>query len=213
MLLALAAFLTALTASLPAGATALRTFKNWMVGCDNTLSCRAIGTVAEDAGEPSYLVLDRAGGPEAAVSLRFMDQNGSAGRDGLFYSLDGAAPVAVAASAFAAPPKTDPDGAEPIALTGPAAVEVIDAVRNGKELRFGAKTPLQTDGQPVSLNGMAAALLFIDAVQGRLATVTALAVKGNKPAASVPAAPLPPLIPTVSPPKFDVAKAPRPRRR
>src|SRR3954468_22629637 len=93
MLFALTAL--AVSSAAPASASGLRTFKNWLVGCDNTLSCRALGTKAEDSGDPAYLVLDRGGGPQAAPSLRFMDQNGSVGATGLFYALDGATPVQI----------------------------------------------------------------------------------------------------------------------
>src|SRR5207237_6218212 len=98
MLFALTAL--AVSSATPASASGLRTFRNWLVGCDNTLSCRALGTIADDAGNPAYLVLDRSGGPQAALSLRFMDQNGSVGATGLFYALDGAAPVEIPGTAF-----------------------------------------------------------------------------------------------------------------
>ncbi|MDQ0470520.1 DUF1176 domain-containing protein [Labrys wisconsinensis] len=196
-----------------APASALKSFKAWLAGCDNTLACRALGTVGEDSGDILYLVLDRPGGPQAAPTLRFMDQDGAIGAKGLAYSLDGAAPVEIPASAFSALPKTDPDAAAEVALSGTAATDLIAAIRNGRTLRFGAGAPLPTDGLPVSLDGMAAALLFIDDVQGRVGTVTALARKGDKPAAAVPPAPAAPLIAAVHPPKAaaDAADAPAPK--
>ncbi|VFU11057.1 conserved protein of unknown function [Methylocella tundrae] len=78
-------------------------------------------------------------------------------------------------------------------LTGDGARAFLEALRPAKTLTVqlidGAST-----GDPaiISLAGSAAALLYMDAQQNRLGTVTALVQRGSAPASSVPAAPAPP---------------------
>jgi hypothetical protein len=67
----------------------------------------------------------------------------------------------------------------------------IEALRSGKRLRLVAEDGAEAE---VSLEGAVAALLFIDDVQGRLETVSALIRRGPQPASAVPAAPPSPVV-------------------
>jgi hypothetical protein len=68
---------------------------------------------------------------------------------------------------------------------------IVSAMANGRVLALlaGGKAVAT-----VSLNGASAALRYVDAVQGRAGTVTALVARGRKPARAVPAAPPAPTI-------------------
>jgi len=79
--------------------------------------------------------------------------------------------------------------------------EFIAAIREGKSIQLTGKTDPQQAVKPaISLKGFKAALLAIDAQQGRVGTKTAWANRGNKPATTVPAAPAAPLQPRFSEP-------------
>ena len=78
--------LAAATAPQP---TTLETFQDWIVGCDNTLACTAIGTTAED-GEPiGYIRLTRAAGPEAAPAASAVVYAGTETDGTLAIAIDG----------------------------------------------------------------------------------------------------------------------------
>ena len=58
----------------------IKEFKNWSIGCDNLLSCTAIGTAAEDGFPLGYVRVTRGGAGDAkpAVRLVVLSENGSA---------------------------------------------------------------------------------------------------------------------------------------
>ena len=176
-----------------AGPSGLRQFNDWMVGCDNTLSCRAIGVQEDGPDEEAYLVIDRAGGPDAPPRLHVGGGDLSLG-DGFAWSVDGKAPTSVPGSAVSAPAASDEGDTPPPEVGGPAAAAILAAMRDGKELRLAADTDGLAQASPLPLKGLAAALLFMDDVQGRVGTATALARPGKKQAAAVPPAPGAPLI-------------------
>lgn len=184
-------------ASAPALASSgIKTFEGWVAGCDNTKSCRAIGTLAGESEAGSYLVIDRAAGRDAAPRLRFVLDNTPVGNaQGLTLVVDNGSPLVLPGTAFRAIEQEFDDRPEAFELVEPSAVaRVLAAMAAGRSLRFGAAAPAA--GAPaVSLAGLADALRHMDEVQGRLDGATALAARGPKPATAVPAAPA---IPTLT---------------
>ena len=77
-------------------------------------------------------------------------------------------------------------------VEGDAAAGLIEALRRGDRLEL---TLAAAEPALVSLAGSAAALHYMDAVQGRAGTVTALADAGDAPAATVAPVPEPPAVP------------------
>jgi len=188
--LALLVFAPADALASPSG---LRQFNDWTVGCDNTLTCRTIGVQEDGPNEEPYLVVDRAGGPDAPPRLHVGGGDLRLG-DGFAWSVDGKAPATVPESAVVQPP-TDDDGNTPAPeVGGPAAAAMLAAMRDGTQLRLAADTEGLAQASPLPLKGLAAALLFMDDVQGRVGTVTALTRPGKKPATAVPPAASAPLI-------------------
>ena len=164
-----------------------REFGRWLVACDNTRACVARGF---DEVTQAQLDLTRSAG-EAAPTL----------------SLSAADPIDLDAVRldgnplpFPAPAWSSKDGA--VSTSDPAAVDAfVAAVRNGHVITL--DTPPKDDPpRAVPLNGFTAALLLIDAVQGRPGTPTSLvAPKGTD---TPPSAPSLPLAPTwITPPSLN----------
>ena len=158
---------------------ALKTFGDWAVGCDNVHRCTLASLAPETAGNPGYtLEIARTAGPAGGFELAL----GNTG--------NGLAPTALRV------------GSARFALTGDAlagtnANRIVAALVNARTVTLLGRTgkPLGT----ISLAGLSAALRYADAVQHRVDTVTAAVAKGRAPAASVPAAPLAPVIHTPAP--------------
>lgn len=161
----------------------LKTFGDWAVGCDNAATC-TMASLSPEAGDFQ------------TFTLRLTRQPGPAG--GLTIAIDAAQDDKVIARAavigtqrFALSPIRD-TAALATAMAGGAAIDVRDA----GGLAIGR----------LSLTGAAAALRYIDAVQGRAGGVTAIVARGARPAGTVPAAPVPPVI--VAPPTRGTAARP-----
>lgn len=152
-----------------------RTFREWQVSCDNVGTCYAFGHAVEG---PGWVRIRMEAGPDAVpeVAVGFWPEDGDFG---------GAMTVRVGDAVFPARLRTG-EYAPPAATVDPeTARALVDAMAQGATLSLHAGS----DTVPVSLSGAAASLLWIDERQGRLDSVTALIRKGNKPAASTPAAP------------------------
>ncbi|MGC6387649.1 DUF1176 domain-containing protein [Ewingella sp. S1.OA.A_B6] len=79
--------------------------------------------------------------------------------------------------------------------------EFINVIREGKVIQLGGKSvPAQTSHPAISLKGLKAALLAIDAQQGRVGTKSAWVSRGAKLPGTVPAAPEAPVKPSFSEP-------------
>lgn len=153
----------------------VKTFRDWIVGCDNGRECQAVALAGE--GEPVMASLSVTRGAEAGAAPRILitsweHEPVAAIIEGKRFPLRRIGPA-------------DEQAFEPIdaaaflaALIPARSVAVID--RAGKDTR------------PISPAGAAAALLFMDDQQRRLGTVTALVRKG--PATAVPAPPPLPVI-------------------
>ena len=184
----------AFTGAAAAGPSGMRHFGDWYVGCDNALTCRAIQPQEDQGDDAPYIVLDRDGGPDARPRLHFGGTGVSLDKD-LAWKVDDKPPVLAPASAVTQTAAGE-DGTPGISELGdPAATgPLLAAMRDGTAVSFAATLAELPAAKPIALKGLAAALLFMDDVQGRVGTVTALARLGTKPASAVPAVPPLPLI-------------------
>lgn len=168
----------------------LKLFQDWTVGCDNGRACQAVALLPEGDWDATTLVVTRGAEPNAAPSFAIVPPEGAT----VAFAEAGATRLALA-----------PDDAG-LAPRDPAAF--LGVLRGAAALRL-----LDAAGKPVSrvsLKGASAALLYIDDVQKRVGTATALVRRGARPAAAVPAPPPLPLIrrPAASalpPPRLDRA--------
>ena len=186
----LGAFAVLLALMMPAQAQIgeMKTFRDWIAGCDNTKSCTALSMPDEGDENVAYLRLDRPAGPDGApkLALKLRREKLKPSFE-IELALDGA-PFPTAGHRFSAS-SSDGETAE-IAL-GPTEIEAFIA-----GARKATALTLKRDGQSqkLSLAGSVAAMLWIDEQQKRLNTASALIRKGA--AGSVPPAPALPTIPT-----------------
>lgn len=174
-----------------------RTFRDWLVGCDNGNDCVAFAGPTD--GGMGWLRVAMAAGPGAGPMVHVGLWDGSG--DG-----SAAAPLHLNIDGRDIVVEPDPEmGSEGVGrVTGRAAVDLISDVAAARSLTLtrGSESVI------LSPNGAAAALLWIDERQGRLDTVTALRRRGDRPASTVPA---PPALPVVTPaPPADQTGTPDP---
>ncbi len=158
----------------------LRSFQDWIVGCDNGRACHAVALATyEDEGDGSLtLNLRRAaiGTADPVVTIE-----AHADLCGAILVVDGRRLGARIIEA------------QSCAIVHPADVpELIAALRSAGRLQA-----IGADGAPlgtVSLQGASAAMLYIDEAQGRLDTESALVRRGARSADAVPR---PPVLPVV----------------
>ena len=178
----------------------LKTFKDWMVGCNNVRHCTAIGLSA--APSEAYVVVTRDGGAEAPAEIALIAprEDPSERLEAPVVSLRiGGAPVA-GLSKSDWPADIDGSDAEGksalLRLRGEDAAALLKAMRAGDALDV---RTIDAKGQSqvrISLSGATAAFLYMDEAQHRNGTVTALAASGPAPASSIPA---PPALPRLEP--------------
>lgn len=167
------AFLAAAAAPRPGE---LRTFRDWIVGCDNGRVCQAVALLPEDGADGATLTVRR--GPEAAATPVVW--------------------VTVRAEGMESPETLEIDGRRfPLVLDRetetPRVGDGAGAARMlGQATRIAALGPGGAGRVAVSTQGSAAALLYMDEQQRRLGTTSALVRRG--PATQVPP---PPALPTV----------------
>jgi hypothetical protein len=177
-----------------------KAFKDWVVGCDNLRACTALGFPSDYAQAGSYVKVIRSGEATAEPSVVFVTY------------VDSPEPGATLALAFddkslsglpSAPLPLDTDESFlTAALSGNAARNFIGALNKASSLTM---TILAANGQPdadatagvVSLSGASAALLYMDDMQKRVGTTTALRSPGGKDDATIPAPPAEPVIAAV----------------
>jgi Protein of unknown function (DUF1176) len=156
----------------------LKTFRDWIVGCDNGRVCQAVALIPESEDGEHYLALVLTRGPEAQAKaeLRWTAADGPPRPATL--TIDGKAVAQSAGTAIV----IDPALATALAAGGTAEV---------------ATTPGGKVGD-ASLGGLAAAMRYIDDKQNRVGTVTALVAKGT-----AKIVPPPPTLPVVALPAAD----------
>jgi hypothetical protein len=170
-----------------AAAQEVQHFRAWTAVCDNLKTCSAYGYTDEGADNDAFIRLARTAGPDAAPAITIGVSGGEddAARIAWRISVDGAAPTGLEATRTRAA-----DGGRRAVLSPTQSRALAEALRNGASMKLqGGKATAQ-----IGLSGSSAALRWIDDRQGRVGTVTALVARGSKPAAAVPAAPLPPVI-------------------
>ncbi|ROM34034.1 hypothetical protein BK648_25115 [Pseudomonas poae] len=164
----------------------LREIKNWVIGCDNLRNCHALsapsGVDEEDYSALTLHIWHQAG-PQASLRLRF-DYRGEA-VDLSTLLLDGQ-PLGLELTQALHVELDDQGGDDQVKSYGvleeaPARLW-LQRLRNGQRLQVPGDKSAQ-----VSLQGLSASLLLMDAVQGRLDNVTALARPGKGAASEVPA--------------------------
>ena len=150
---------------------AVKMFKDWAAGCDNGKRC-TIASQADprDMDTGASLMLERDAGPagEMRIRLHLIDGESKA----LSLAIDG----------------------RRMAGSGTIMLADASALANSSRITI---TPAGAAPLAISPQGIAAALRYVDAMQGRTGTVSAVVAKGPKPAATVPVAPALPLITAV----------------
>lgn len=150
-------------------------FEDWIVGCDNVRSCRALVLMSENEGDDNLImVIDRDAGPVALPRISLTAR-----------VLPSARPVKMTLAFDQEKKRVRLNGAEND-LT----------VTKAKQRKFFAKISRATSvslvdqwGKAVavgSLRGATAAFSYMDERQGRAGTVTALVLKGKGAASAVP---------------------------
>lgn len=170
--------IAALTLALPATAQtvkpgALRTFRDWTVGCDNGGRCKAVVLAPADGSPDDWpgfmLSIERDAGPAGAVTIGLSGQE------------DARPPTAILI-----------DG-RPAATMRGSTITGVEAIRLAVALAAGSRATIRSGGKSAvnSLVGLSAALRHIDAEQKRAGTVGALVAKGAAPdIAAAPALPV-----------------------
>ena len=159
------------------------TYKSWFVVCDNTVYCEAKGFDQEEGGR-AQLSITRAAGPRGKLHAAITAENAFGAGD---IRLDGRT-LRLPAGWHRADPAVDGTG---------FATDSVAALRNFvRQIRNGQALILPGDSVRIPLDGLTAALLRMDDRQGRAGGETAVLDAGPVPAAKVPAAPLPPRIPS-----------------
>ena len=155
----------------------LKTFKDWVAGCDNGLTCQADGLLPETDYEAATIAVKRGGEAGAVPEIWFRLPDGKA------------ADVLVDGRPMHLRLTPQGDSSE---------VAPADSLRFATSLATARKVMIVDSAgkaiAPISAEGAAAALLSIDDMQRRVGTVTALVRKGGAPASSIPA---PPQLPAV----------------
>ncbi len=152
----------------------MRTFRDWVVGCDNRLACTAVALGPDGAEFPTLrIVVARSGG--GALPRVIIDSND-----------DVATPAAITIDGklVAKGGRGEDDG---VVFTGEEAARLIDAIANGKAGQIVAGKAEDA----IALNGAAAALRYMDERQRLAGTTAALIARGkDRPTASPPALPI-----------------------
>lgn len=170
------AVLMALAASTPAPA-AFKTFKDWIVGCDNGLACQADGVMPEDESVAATIAVKRGAEAEAVPEIWFRIEDGT--------------PADIVADS--SPLHLHLASREDVFDVAPAdSMRLVTALASAKSLSV-----VDSAGKEIAIiapSGAAAALLYMDDRQHRVGTATALVRKGEAAASSMP---LPPALPTI----------------
>lgn len=157
-----------------------REFKDWIVGCDNVRACTAKSAPEKEGEATATLEIWRESGGTGELQATLWL---TADFDPAQMRLDGKALALKAAWAGKA------DG-ESHGLKQDDALRFVRAIANGRVLQLTA----DAKGPSVPLDGLAAALLFVDDVQGRVGNSTALGKPGGGGAGAVPNGPTAPVV-------------------
>ncbi|KJK15054.1 DUF1176 domain-containing protein [Pseudomonas sp. 2(2015)] len=171
--------LPALTqAATPEPVPLTRVFQDWRLACDNTRRCTAVSGSTDNPGMGLYIAREAGAKGSTRVSVIGYDDVGLRYE----FHLDGRP---------TAPWQYGSNDREYYYLEGDAAVEKLRELRNSDTLssnsNFGERR--------VSLQGLSAALLLMDSVQGRIGHPSAFVRPGYQADSRVPPAPAIPKLP------------------
>ncbi len=170
-------FLWALLISALANGQEVQVFSDWVAACDNLKTCSATSYAYN--GSPfkqGFARIYRDAGAAATVHI----------------ALRVVSPKPRSASTVRVSMDGHPVGVFPDeTLSVKASVTLLATLKEAYVLSLDAEG---SDGIDISLNGLLAALRWIDDRQGRNGNVTALVARGSAPAAMVPKRPSPPFI-------------------
>ncbi|MBF0130661.1 MAG: DUF1176 domain-containing protein [Alphaproteobacteria bacterium] len=189
----LAAFVVVFLAAASAVAASPRSvpvyveIKDWLAACDNTRYCDARGFSDEHPG--LSMVIRRQAGPEGRLEVAMASESRL---DPATLMLDGT-PMDMRANWRT----RQDDRTTTILATDHTAAAFLKAIRNGTILSFG---PVKDATTPVlSLRGLAAVMLLMDDVQGRIGGQTALTRSGPATVDQVPPEPAAPIVAMAGP--------------
>jgi hypothetical protein len=180
-----------------------KSFRDFLAACDNARQCVVYGLPTAAYG--AYLKIERGAAPnatpKATLTVEFLAANAFtlAFDDPVLHAVLPSGPFVRASK---------DEESKHIVIDKPDAVAaMLDAVRKAKSLRVTRQDPPGVEpSDPVeteiSMNGAAAALLWVDEQQKRLDTQTAFVRRGGKPASAVPTAPA---LPVIAAPKINTA--------
>lgn len=159
----------------------VREFGNWAVACDNGWRCEAVWLSPDEGRDFARfsMKVTREAGHRGEVSVRI--------ECGPIERARGLVAVLVDGWTLARGVLDSNDG---ITFSGETASRLVAAMTNGRTLTLS----LGNDAVPMSLKGSAATWRYMDDRQHRVGTVSALAARGDAPAASVRAAPPLPVV-------------------
>ncbi|MBA4790785.1 MAG: DUF1176 domain-containing protein [Rhizobiales bacterium] len=185
-------------AQVPNAVPELKTFDDWIVGCDNIRRCTATGH-APGRSAAGYVVIRRGAEAEAPVRIALVTRTETPIKTPVTLSIrvDGHPVSGLPPQPLPAAPDANDDAAARVDLEGAQAMAFLAALREGKTLATtvtGADRPRTRS--TVSLSGAMNTFLHMDAQQMRTGTVTALATPGPAPASTVPP---PPALPVLTP--------------
>lgn len=146
----------------------LRIFDDWAVACDNRLSCSAVSLNPEGVDQPNRLLVSvrREGGAAGQAELRVLLADQIKGR--VEFIVDGESRARQNASG------------DVIELSGDVALNVVRAL--GSSFAFELRDRRRAVIGSPSLQGLPAALRYMDEQQGRIGSSAALAAIGDGPA-------------------------------
>lgn len=152
----------------------MRTFRDWVVGCDNRLACTAVALGPDDAEFPTLrIVVSRAGG--GALPRLIVDSDD-----------DVAPPVTITIDGKTIA-RGGRGGDETVVFAGDEARRLVDAIAQG---RTGQLVAGKAESA-IALNGASAALRYMDERQRLVGTTAALIARGpDRPTVSPPALPV-----------------------
>lgn len=161
-------------------------FDDWVVACDNGRRCQAVAVHPEsqDFTANGIMAIERGPEPEAPIRFRLAEVDGTPARLTLYDQ-----PLAVRLERVDGDVLIEPENLRSF-LDETGYADLI-------ALQDAAGTAI---GQ-VSLKGMRSAMLYMDEVQGRLHTSTALIRTGRRPASEVLAPPPVPAVRLAPPPR------------
>lgn len=172
----------------------IKDFRDWLAACDNLRNCSAYGFDTELTGG-GYIRIERGGAPAAQPKISIV----AYAAESVTFKLSFDDPTLPGLPADAQTgEEVEASDMRRVAFEGDKTAPLIESLRKAKSILIARIDPpgkkSDTPVSKISLNGAAAAMLWIDEQQKRLGTATALVRRGDKPEASVPPQPTPPVV-------------------